>query len=481
MPPSITKNYFYNTLLVLFNYIFYLMVFPYISRVLGPVNIGKINFANSVIGFFIILANFGVSTYGIKEIAKARDARTRLSRTFSELFYINLIFTVFSVLGYLLLFLFVEKIQREPVLFLILGIQIIMNPFLIDWFYGGLEDYKYITLRSVAFKVISVFLVFFLIRGRHDYLLFAVISVIALSGSNLLNIIRSRKYSSLVLKKLSLARHLPPLSSLFFSALIGGVFIYFDIVLLGFLGNDLSVGFYSICKSIMGTVIVFIGSLGTVLIPRLSYHFGKGNHKEYRALIGKSINFIYFLSFPIMIVFALLSREIMLVFGGAKFAAAAAGFRLITPHILFCSLAGLYCFQVLLPMNREKEIIIANIVGAFVNFTINFIFIPRYSYLAASVAIVVSDLSVLVMEIFLSRKYAAFPVFNRKSINYLAGSALILAVVLGIRSIVQDASWRLLTSAGAAVIIYGAFLAFRRDEVYLIIQAKLKAGFAGRK
>lgn len=65
--PSLKKNAALNMIKMVMSLIFPLITFPYSSRVLGPVSIGKVNFAQSVVSYFSLIAALGISTYAIRD------------------------------------------------------------------------------------------------------------------------------------------------------------------------------------------------------------------------------------------------------------------------------------------------------------------------------------------------------------------------------------------------------------------------------
>ena len=92
--PSIKKNFVMNAILALSGFIFPIITFPYVSRILQPDGKGRIDFATSLIAYFNMFAQLGIPTYGIRATAKVRDDRTELSRVTQELTIINLIMSV---------------------------------------------------------------------------------------------------------------------------------------------------------------------------------------------------------------------------------------------------------------------------------------------------------------------------------------------------------------------------------------------------
>ena len=99
---SLNKNMIMGTILTLSNFIFPLITYSYVARIISPSGIGKVAFVNSVLSYFIYIASLGIPSYGLRECAKLRNDKEKLSKTFQELLIINLVSTMFA---YILLFI----------------------------------------------------------------------------------------------------------------------------------------------------------------------------------------------------------------------------------------------------------------------------------------------------------------------------------------------------------------------------------------
>ena len=166
--PSLKTNFIYNFILTGSNYLMALAVFPYISRVLGPENVGIVNFVDSTIDYFIMLSTMGMMFVGVREIASAKNNPERLSSTFSGLFIVNLIFTILSLLALGTAYIFIPALSKYPEMVFIGVIKLIFKFLLIEWFFLGLEDFKYISIRSLIIKFIYVIGVFLWVRQPSD-------------------------------------------------------------------------------------------------------------------------------------------------------------------------------------------------------------------------------------------------------------------------------------------------------------------------
>ena len=181
---SLGLNAFLNGLRSVLNLIFPLITFPYISRVLSVNGIGIYNFSNTYIGYFILIAGLGIATYAVREGAKYRDNKEQIEEFSSEVFSINILATVIAYILLLLSLVIFKNLNNYVACILIFSIQILFTTLGTEWIYTIYEDYTYITIRSIIFKILSIILLFIFVKRPSDYLIYAAITVLASVGSN---------------------------------------------------------------------------------------------------------------------------------------------------------------------------------------------------------------------------------------------------------------------------------------------------------
>ena len=243
---SVKYNLIMNVILKMSSFIFPLITFPYISRVLGPIGNGKISFATSIIYYFTIFATLGIPTYGVKICAQYRDDKEKLTKTVKELLIIESIAMIISYIMFFFAMCLIPKLQEEKELLIINSFTIFLTVFGVEWFYQAIEQYDYITFRNLAFKIISICLMFLLVHKTEDYILYGCISVLGTVGSNILNIIRLNKIIDLKSKhKLEITRHISPILTLFMLSASTMIYTSLDTVMLGFIKDNQQVGYYN--------------------------------------------------------------------------------------------------------------------------------------------------------------------------------------------------------------------------------------------
>ena len=110
---SIKQNIIYSSLLTVSNYLFPLITYPYVSRVLGVDGIGICNFIDSVIQYCILFSMMGTMTLGIREIARTKDNNNKLNTAFSSILTLNLVFTIISIIAVILCIKFLGNLDQE--------------------------------------------------------------------------------------------------------------------------------------------------------------------------------------------------------------------------------------------------------------------------------------------------------------------------------------------------------------------------------
>lgn len=379
--------------------LFPLITFPYVSRVLLSEGNGKVAFASSVITYFTMFASLGIPTYGIRACAKVRDDKEKLSKTAQELLIINSVTMLITCLAYVLSILFVSKFGAEKELFIINGIGMVLNVFAVNWLYNALEQYAYITVCNLLVKIVSLVLMFLLVKHPDDYIIYGAITMIASSVSYVFNFIYAHKFISF--KKsgtYEFRQHLKPIFIFFATSAAINVYTNLDVVMLGFMKGDVEVGYYNAAIKVKTILTTLITSLGTVLLPRLSYYVKKDKKDAFYHTIAKAVNFVVVLGIPLTFYFGMFAEESILFLAGEDFMGAIRPMIILMPTILLIGLSNITGIQVLTPQNEEKKVLYSILWGAAVDFVLNLVLIPKFASSGAAFATVMAELAVLIVQ-----------------------------------------------------------------------------------
>lgn len=383
--------------------LFPLITFPYISRVLSVDGVGKYNFASSINSYFLMIAALGISTFAVREGAKLRDDRKKISEFASKIFTVNLISTFISYF-LLLLLLLIPSLHTYIVAILIFSIQIFFTTLGVDWLYIIFEEYGYITARNIIFKVISIILLFIFVRNTDDYLNYVAITVFATAGSNILNFFHAKKFCEIKINfKIDWSKYLPPILIIFASNAAIQIYTSSDITILGFLKNDYVVGIYSASTRIYNVINSTLISVTAVVIPRLAMLMGKKRMREYYRLLKQVINIIFILYIPAILGIFMVSGDIVKLLSGNNYLRSVSSLRILCFALFFSALAGTVNQCVLLPAKRENKSLISTIISAGVNIGLNFILIPIFSENGSALTTVIAEFTTLSLMIYYGR------------------------------------------------------------------------------
>ena len=397
---SVKYNFIMNFILTASGIIFPLITFPYITRVIGIEKFGAVSFVINVINFTLIFAQLGIPTYGVRACARVRDDKKKLSQTIQEIMFIHLGMSVIVTVIFAVLIMTVPAFYNHKVMFFISISTFILQAFGVNWFFQALEQYDYITVRSLIFKVISVILMFILVHRTEDYVIYCAITVFAGFGSNIYNFIRVHKFVSLKrTEPLNLKQHFKPILILFAQSLAVSIYTYLDSIMLGFMKGDLEVGYYASATKVKVILVSLVTSLGNVLLPRMSYYVKMQMMDDFKKTMIKAFNFTLFLSIPLALFFSITAANCLLFLAGKDSLPAATAMTVITLSVVPIGITNVLGIQIMTPLNNEKKVLISVIVGAAIDFILNLILIPFFGASGASVATLIAEIGVLVIQV----------------------------------------------------------------------------------
>ncbi len=221
-------------------------------------------------------------------------------------------------------------------------------------------------------------------------------------------------------------------------------------------------------------ILSIVISLGTVLIPRLSYYFNNDKKEMFNNLISKSLDLTLMLALPCIAGLSLLSSEVVLLISGKEFINAILAMKILSPIILVIGLSHLIGLQVLLPIGKEKYTLFSFGMGAITSIILNIILIPKFAHNGAAVATVAAESCVTLTQLYFGWEYMKDKIFTRSKLGYIIGSLSIVIVVTLVKKVFITNTYILLFSVVLSGLVYGLTLILMKDEFALEIMHKLK-------
>ncbi|AYO57047.1 hypothetical protein CO230_02220 [Chryseobacterium sp. 6424] len=428
---SLRSNYILSAVRIFSSALIGIGMMPYTNRILGVEVIGKYEYTLSIVNYLILFSALGIPVYGIKAIARVRDNVEERTKVFLELFLI-LIITTF--LSYILLFGFIihqNSLSAYKTLFIILGGLILLNNIGSEWYFQGMENQLYLTIRTVIVRIIGFLLIIFLVKSPKDEVVFVAIMLFILGGANILNIFylfRALNIRPELFRHLNIRRHMTPIFTIFFAAVSINIYLHLDKILIGTLKGNSSVAYYTVANKIVRFVIELITMIGIVMLPRLSTLFVNdiGSYKKY---VLKAMYLIMLVALPFSIYLSLFAHEIIEIVGGDSFRPSALAMQILSPLCFIVGIAYFCGYLILYTQNKEKIYTIAVAISAVFSVIVNYQAIKHFDFLGAAVVAVLSELlSVLIMVIFMKRSVLYINIWTSNFHKILSVNFIMLVV-----------------------------------------------------
>ncbi|PPL00843.1 flippase [Parapedobacter indicus] len=420
---SIQRNVVYNVTLSLSQVLFPLLVFPYVSRVLGPEQIGEIAFVDSITQWCVLVAALGISVYGVREIAKVKNDFERRSVVFSELLILHLIATVSVSVFFILSFNTVSSMAPFRHLFWIGTGILFLQSLVMEWLFQGLGAFSYITIRTVAVRILSTLAIFLAVRGPEDSTIYYSLTFFGMLMNVLLNGWYARKFVRFRGKGLHFGKHFKPLFYIFSFAIVTSVYTLLDTVILGFIADKAEVGYYSTAMRVVKLVTTLLVAISTVMVASLSFAFHNGQREDAFSLLRKSFALTVFMGVPLSIGLGIIAPNVIFIFAGSEYGPAAPALQLLAPTLLLIGLNNIFGMQVLNTTNNERLFLRAALVGMVISLSANFLLIPLFRATGAAVANLLAEVSVcLLLAFFALRRFPFRP--DWKGMFQAVGAAL---------------------------------------------------------
>lgn len=387
---KITTNFIFNVLLTLSTYIAQLIVYPYVSRVLGVEAMGSIGFINKTIDIFLIFSTLGINTIGIREIAAVKGDKQKLNEVFSGLTTFITVSTLIVSLVYLVAILYVSKFNIYSDYFLVGLSKLVFSTFLIEWFYQGIEDFRFITIRSVIVKILYIATVFVFVRNSGDTFIYFVLTIGVVVLNSFINWLSSRKYVKFSFSFSNMKGFARPM--LWFGAyqLLNAAFSTFNYLFLGFISTEEEVGYYYTAENFYFILLALVSTFTKVMLPRMSSILSNNDSEKFRYLIDRSFDFILSIGFPIMILGVYFAPQIIVLFSGPGYEGAISPFRIMMALVLINGINQVFILQIATPHKLDKEIFIGTLMGTILALSVNYSMINNWGAIGAAVVLVIS-------------------------------------------------------------------------------------------
>lgn len=446
--PSLRKNIIYKGLLTFSNYIIGFITFPYITRILGPNNFGLVNFVINTIDYFLLFATLGITTIGTREIAAAREDREVTNQVFSRILGLNGLCTIITLIIYFACILLIPAFRDSSKLFFVGSAKIIFTLFSVEWFFTGIENFRYITIRSLIIKSLYVILVFILVNQSEDYYIYFILTIGVVVINSVVNFGYAFRFVSLIPSELKSKVYFKQNLQLGIYAIMTSMYITFNVMFLGIVCNNEEVGFYSAAVKLYFIGVSLFGAFTSVMLPRVSSLAASNMCSNITKYIHMSFKIVAFTAIPIIFIGLIYAPEIIYILSGDGYTESVTPMRIIMPATVLVWSSLIMVYQGFIPLHKDGIILRASICAGILALSLNIILTPNLGAIGSALVLLACEICVTIYYVYktISLKIYKFPKYN--SILRMLILSIPYLLICGVVKLVFSGLFALLIAIG---------------------------------
>lgn len=424
---KIKKNIAYNFIVQATAVLLPLLTTPYLSRILGAGGMGKYAYAYSVAYYFTLFIKLGLDYYGNRTIASVRSDKSRLSSTFWEIYYFQVITAIIGIVIYILYCLFVPTDSLLALIFVGLVFSAGID---ITWFLYGIEEFKATMLRDTGIKVINTILIFVFVQTVDDVWKYVFIRSAGFFIAQVLSwpvLFKSICYVKPSLQ--SIKSHIKPNLILFIPVVSVSLYKVMDRVMLGRLSSLEELGYYYNVESVLSIPKALIVAVRTAMLPRMSLLVAtEATEEQMKSIFFKTLEGTLFASSAAAFGLMSIAKEFVPIFFGSGFEKCIPLFFWIFSSIIPLVYTELTYTEFLLPRKKDIAFNIARIAGAVANLTLNLLLIPVLDSIGAAIATLVAEIFVCGSQMIALRRELKFREYLYHSLPYVLAGIIMVCI-----------------------------------------------------
>lgn len=452
---SLKKNFIYSSILTVSNYLFPLIVYPYISRTLGLSNIGVVNFVDNLVNYFVLISMMGITTVGVREIAAAHKNRKKLSKTFMSLLMLTAISTIIAIIILGIVMYTVPTLFPYRSLLYVGIVKLVFNLFLVEWFFMGLEEFKYITTRSILVKCAYVLSVFLIVKEAADYKIYYILTVSFVVINAVINLFYSRHFIYYSIRDIHMRPFFKPYMIMGVYSLMTNAYIMLNPVWLGFVTNTDEVGYFTTATRLHTIISAVLLSFANILFPRVSNLLAEGKQKEFWDKINIAFDAIFLFAFPTIVYMLVAGPDLLHLVVGNGFEGAYLPLRIITPLALIIGIEQILVIQILMATHQDSTVLQNSIIGAVTALIFNILLTTSLGAVGSAIVWVIVEVVVMTLSIIaIYRKYNYILPFKRVFSYCISYTPLLLLSLLLYYNL--DNTYAIISVIAVLTIVYAA-------------------------
>jgi O-antigen/teichoic acid export membrane protein len=393
---SIKRNFLYSSILTVSNYLFPLLVFPYVTRTLGPTNLGICNYVDGIINYGLIIAMMGINVLGVRIAARYKNNSKLLNLAFSSLLVISTVSSLIVLVSIFFIVFYIPALSEYKLLLIPGLLKVVFTLFSFDWYFKGIENFKYITYRGIFVKTLYVLSVYLFVKNANDYFIYYYLSIGMLGVNSLIQIVYLKKRVTFQINNRILKKIISPFITLGIYTILTSLYTSFNVIYLGIVAPKNEVGFYTTSIRLFSIFLALFTTFTGVMLPRMSILVAEKNFEKLKEQIAKSYEILFTFCIPIIVLSTFFAPTIIHIIAGDKFNGAVMPMRIIMPLMLIIGMEQITILQILTPLNKDRYILLNSLIGASLGFAFNFILVKDFRSTGSAITLVISEIAVFI-------------------------------------------------------------------------------------
>lgn len=364
-----------------------MLLIPYISRIIGIENYGKLEYARAFVYYFTIFVNYGFDLTATRSISVNRDNQNKMNSIITHILGLKLFFWVISFILFLL-FLEINDLSPDDSLLYFVTFLITFGQALFPiWFFQGIEKISKIANINFVIKLVIVSAVLLFIHYKVDYWkynLFLSLSEIIVGLYSLYVIVKEYKIKFVRIEKAELLENLKSGFSVFFTTVLVTIFVSYPFIISKKYATDLTLGEFSTGSKIVITVQTFLLlPFSQAFFPVITQITSTDLAKSKKYILNTA-KIIFFVTFGFGVLLFFFGEEIITILYGKDYIGGYRYLKIMAFLPMFSILNNLFAYQGLLSLNKDRVFLYIHIIFTLLIISVSYVLIPHYSLIATS-------------------------------------------------------------------------------------------------
>jgi polysaccharide transporter, PST family len=375
------------------NYLIPLALLPYLLRVLSADGYGSIMLAQSLMGYAIILTEFGFNLTAARDISVARSEPAMVARIYWTTLGAKTLLMIASLLIVTIIILATPAFRSQWPVFLASGLLVIGNVAFPQWYFQGLERLRDVAVVQAVSKCVVAASVVLLVHGTRDTWIAALIMAAPqLAGAAAAMCLRMplapaifyRPTASDIMAALRHSGHM------FASTLSTTLYLHTNTIVLGLVSGEREVALYSIGTKFVGLLQGLANPIVQAIFPRASLLFAR-NPEQAWALLWRAARWVL----PAIAVAALLvgvfAPALVRIIGGPSYSDAATVVRIMAAIPLLTTIAAALTQFVMINIGLSRQLFRIYLGIGCANLLLLPVLVPAFAARGAAAALLIAE------------------------------------------------------------------------------------------